>query len=132
MVSTPDTNVRSPRHFWQWFRVWGRSPGMWAFALNRLAGIGLVFYLFLHLYVLHLLAEGPQAYEQFLALVRSPVFILGELLVVVGVLYHGLNGIRVALNGFGVAVPAQKALLLGVVGLVLIGGLVFALRMFAA
>lgn len=85
----------------------------------------------MYLYVLLLLAQDPKAYDQFSVLVSSPLIISGELLVVVGVLYHGLNEVHVALTGLGLAVPAQKSLLLGVLALVLVGGLVFALRMFA-
>jgi succinate dehydrogenase / fumarate reductase, cytochrome b subunit len=41
----------------RWFDVRRRKLGMWAYALNRITGIGLVVYLYLHLAVLSLLSR---------------------------------------------------------------------------
>ncbi len=132
MISSAKPKVRVPGNFAKWFEAWKRQPGMWAFSLNRAAAIGLTIYLFLHLYVLHLLAQGPQAYDQFIAAVKSPVFVFGELVVVIGGLYHGLNGLRVALTGFGFAVPYQKQLFYVLFAIAAIGSLLFAVRMISA
>lgn len=115
----------------RWFDPRWRGVGTWAFILNRLSGIGLTLYLFLHLIVLGTLGRGPAAYDQFIALARSPVLVAGELLVVVAGLYHGLNGLRVALTSFGIGVARQRTLFYGLLALVVLGGLAFALRMFA-
>ena len=114
-----------------WFDPRHRQAGSWAFILNRLSGIGLTIYLFLHLAVLSTLARGPAAYDGFIALARSPLMLLGELLVVVGGLYHGLNGLRVALTSFGVGVPRQKQMFYILMALVAVGGAIFAWRMFS-
>ena len=53
----------------------------------------------------------------------------GELLVVVGGLYRGLNGLRVALTSFGVGVAHQKLLFCAVLAVVVVGGAIFAVRM---
>ena len=127
MISS--TPRRSAGQVARWFDPRWREVGTWAFILNRLSGIGLTIYLFLHLIVLGTLARGPAAYDSFIALAKSPLFVLGELLVVVGGLYHGLNGLRVALTSFGVGVAHQKALFYGLLALVAAGGLIFALRM---
>jgi succinate dehydrogenase / fumarate reductase, cytochrome b subunit len=92
-----------------WFDFRSRSLGMFAFALNRITGIGLVFYLSLHLVVLSLLFGGPRRYASFLALARSPLFLIGDIVLMAGALIHGLNGIRVALFGFGIGVRSQRA-----------------------
>ncbi|RPI30760.1 MAG: succinate dehydrogenase, cytochrome b556 subunit [Chloroflexota bacterium] len=115
-----------------WFDVRRRSAGMWAFVLNRVTAIGLVVYLFIHLVVLSSLARGPQAYDDFIELVKSPLFIFSELLVVIGGLYHGLNGLRIALTSFGVAVPYQRQLFYVFLAITIIGSLIFAFRMFTA
>jgi succinate dehydrogenase / fumarate reductase cytochrome b subunit len=112
-----------------WFDPRWREVGTWAFILNRLSGIGLTVYLFLHLIVLGTLARGPEAYDSFIRLAKSPLFVLGELLVVVGGLYHGLNGLRIALTSFGVGVAYQRWLFYAVLAIVLIGGAIFAVRM---
>ena len=114
----------------RWVDPRGRHPGTWAFILNRLSGLGLTLYLFLHLAVLSLLAEGPQAYDRFIALAKSPLMVAGELLVVLAGLYHGLNGLRVAATSLGVGVRYQGLLFAGVLLITLAGGLIFAARMF--
>ena len=107
-----------------------RHIGTWAFLANRLSALGLTVYLFLHLAVLGQLAQGPAAYDGFIALAKNPVMVAGELLVVVAGLFHGLNGLRLVLTSFGVGVPYQRQMLYGVGVVVVLAGAVFAVRMF--
>lgn len=115
-----------------WFDPRRRKAGTWAFILNRITAIGLTIYLYLHLIMLGKLAQGPEAFDSFVALVKSPLYIFGELLVVAAGLIHGLNGIRVVLNSFGIAVPYQKQLFYGLITLAIIGCVIFGVRMFNA
>ena len=94
----------------RWLDVRRRKLGMWAYALNRITGIGLVVYLYLHLVVLSLLLRGPTAWDSFVALARSPFYLALDVILLAGILIHGLNGLRIALTGFGIGVGAQKAL----------------------
>jgi len=94
----------------RWFDVRRRKLGMWAYALNRITGIGLVVYLYLHLGVLSLLARGQSSWDSFVSLARSPYYLALDVLLLAGILIHGLNGLRVALTGFDIGVSAQKAL----------------------
>lgn len=93
----------------EWVDVRRRRLGMWAYALNRLSGLGLVLYLYLHLVVLSLLAGGASGWDQFIALARTPLFLSLDVLLLTGLLIHGLNGIRVTLSGIGVGVRSQKS-----------------------
>jgi succinate dehydrogenase / fumarate reductase, cytochrome b subunit len=93
-----------------WFDVRKRKVGMWAYALNRITGIGLVVYLYLHLAVLSLLTHGSDSWDAFVSLARSPYFLTLDVILIAGALIHGLNGLRVALTGFDIGVKAQKAL----------------------
>lgn len=127
---TSSRRPRSLRGVEDWFDVRGRSLGMWAFSLNRITAVGLTVYLFMHLLVLGKLAQGPQAYDDFVALAKSPLFLFGEWLVVTAGLFHGLNGIRLALNGFGIGTQYQRELFVGVIALAGAGSLLFAVRMF--
>jgi succinate dehydrogenase / fumarate reductase cytochrome b subunit len=88
-----------------WFDPRGRGLGMWAFVLNRITGIGLVLYLLLHFVMLSDLARGEAAYDAFIALARTRLFLAFDLVLMAGLLIHGLNGIRVALIGLGWATP---------------------------
>jgi succinate dehydrogenase cytochrome b subunit len=93
-----------------WFDVRRRGLGSVAYALNRITGIGLVVYLYLHLAILSLLAGGPASWDTFISIARQPFFLLLDVILLAGVLIHGLNGIRVALLGFGVGLQSQKTL----------------------
>jgi succinate dehydrogenase / fumarate reductase cytochrome b subunit len=115
-----------------WFDPRWRDAGTWAFILNRITALGLTLYLFLHLIVLSQLARGPEAYDGFLDMIRSPIFIFGEWLVVAAGLIHGLNGIRVALTSFGIGVAAQKQIFFVLMVIAIIGSIIFGYRMFTA
>jgi succinate dehydrogenase / fumarate reductase cytochrome b subunit len=93
-----------------WFDVRRRGTGHWAFSLNRFTSLGLVFYLYLHLAVLSMLLGGESAWHGFLELATTPVFLGLDVLLMFGLLFHGLNGLRVALVGSGIAADRQKAL----------------------
>ena len=78
-------NQPAPSRFWRWFDPRRRSPGTWAFILNRVTALGLTFYLALHLLMLSQLAQGPAAYNNFIQLAKTPVIKVGEILVIFGV-----------------------------------------------
>lgn len=111
--------------------VRGRRSGGWAFVVNRLTGLALVAYLYVHLVVLSLLAVGPSAYDRFVDLVRSPLFLAFDVGLVAGLALHGLNGVRSALVGSGLVVARQRALLVAVAALGALIVLVAAVRLFA-
>jgi succinate dehydrogenase / fumarate reductase cytochrome b subunit len=87
-----------------------RGTGHWAVSLNRFTSLGLVFYLYLHLAVLSMLLGGESAWHGFLELATTPAFLGLDVLLIFGLLFHGLNGLRVALVGSGIAADRQKAL----------------------
>ncbi|MGD2050581.1 MAG: succinate dehydrogenase, cytochrome b556 subunit [Chloroflexota bacterium] len=124
--------VRPKRPLKSWFDVRTRRMGTWAFALNRLTGIGLSLYLIVHLGVLSLLLQGEEGWNAFIDLARSPFFLTLDVILLFGFLFHGLNGVRVALVGMGIGVDNQRTLfwVLMVVGLVLLligAGLIYTL-----
>lgn len=132
MDTAPRPSPSSAGNFMRWFDVRARETGYWAYVLNRLSAIGLTIYLFLHLIILSNLARGPEAYGAFLATIKSPIFIFGELLTVIGGFYHGLNGLRIALTSFGVAVPYQRQMFWASLIITIIVSVIFAIKMFGA
>lgn len=106
-------NVSDRNNLIRWFDPRHRQLGTWAFILNRITALGLTLYLTLHLFALGNLARGPEAYNGFIKLAKTPVILLGELLVIAAGLIHGLNGIRIALNSFGIGARYQKQLFIG-------------------
>ena len=120
-----------PANAWRWFDPRGRTGGTFAFILNRITAIGLTVYLYLHLVILGKLAQGPEAFDSFIETAKSPLFITGELLVIVAGLYHGLNGLRIVLTSFGIGSTVQKQLFYAVLVVTVLGGAYFALHMFS-
>lgn len=116
----------------RWFDTRHRGPETWAYALNRITGLVLVAYLYIHLAVLSLLVRGPTSYDTFVDVVRSPVFLSLDLVLIAGWLIHALNGLRLTVIGLGFGVRAQRMMLVGatvtgsvvlvVMGLLLFGG----------
>ena len=115
----------------RWLDPRRRHLGTWAFVANRLTGLGLVAYLYLHLVILGTLLRGPEAWDGLVELFRRPVFLAFDLLLVAGLAFHGLNGLRVALVGSGLLADRHKALLAAASILVGLVTLVAAVRILA-
>lgn len=71
--------------------------GQWAHILHRLTGLGTLLFLILHILDTSTVYFAPQLYEHAIGLYRSTLFMLGEIALVFAVLYHGVNGLRIAL-----------------------------------
>jgi succinate dehydrogenase / fumarate reductase cytochrome b subunit len=115
----------------EWFNLKGKRVGFWAYVVMRLSAVGLVLYLFLHLAILSQLAMGPMQWDSFVALVKSPAFLLLDVILIIGILAHGLNGIRLSLIGFGIGVPSHKLMLWLAVILTIVFSIISALAIFA-
>jgi succinate dehydrogenase / fumarate reductase cytochrome b subunit len=94
-----------------WIEPRWRDPGWLAFALNRLSRHILVLYLVLHLIVLSQLLDGPEGWNRLLGLFGSRPFLVGDTLLIAAVVFHGLNGLRVAALTFGVGARHTTALI---------------------
>lgn len=92
-----------------WANLRGRHMGSVAFLTNRVTGLLLIGYLYLHLGVLYLLTEGPGSWASVLHLFKSHYVLALESLLILFILVHGLNGLRLALVGTGIGVRHQRA-----------------------
>jgi succinate dehydrogenase / fumarate reductase cytochrome b subunit len=98
----------------------GYGTGMWAWLLQRITGLLLVLYLFIHVWWLHF-SDIKTPFDFLLNLLfvsgRTAVLILFVL-----VIPHALNGLRVFAIDFGISERAQRILfwVLMVFGIVLI------------
>lgn len=79
----------------RWVLPVKRSIGTWAFVFNRWSGVLLAVYLYVHLGILTTIAISPAFYEQFLVIARSPLGLLFDVGLLLILLYHGLNGLRI-------------------------------------
>jgi succinate dehydrogenase / fumarate reductase, cytochrome b subunit len=130
MIRTERERGRTRQRLSRWLDPRGRHLGTWAFVANRLTGLGLVAYLYLHLAILSTLLRGPQAWDGLVELFRNPVFMAFDVLLVAGLAFHGFNGLRVALVGSGLLVNRHKALLAAAGILLGLVSLVAAVRIF--
>ena len=88
------------------------GDGMWAWLLFRISGLVLVFYLVAHIIVISRASRGASASTRCSGRSRSPLFVVLDLALVVAVLYHALNGVRIILMDFGVGIKSHKHVLL--------------------
>jgi succinate dehydrogenase / fumarate reductase cytochrome b subunit len=70
--------------------------GQISFLFHRATGLGLLFFLTIHIVDTALVYFAPHLYEHALELYRSTPFMLGEIGLVFCVFFHGLNGLRIA------------------------------------
>jgi succinate dehydrogenase / fumarate reductase cytochrome b subunit len=86
----------------------GYGTGMWAWLLQRITGLLLVIYLFIHVWWLHF-SDIKTPFDFLLNILflsgRTAVFIL-----LVLVIPHALNGFRVFVIDFGISEKAQRIL----------------------
>ena len=130
-----DNNVNEIKAFEQknWVQQnlsYRKDTGSWAWILHRIAGLGLIGYLFLHIWTLSALSEGKEAFQHKMALYNNSFFSLMEWLLFAFVLFHALNGIRIILVDWADGARYHKQLYLyswviGIVLFVLMGVIMF-------
>lgn len=99
--------------------------GQWAFVLHRMSGVALALFLLLHVLDISLIMFGPDGpFDAFLVFYHNWPFRIGLILVIAGVVYHGLNGLRIILMDFtSWGVRYQKVMWYGVLGLTTLIGI---------
>jgi len=91
------------------------DPGMWSWVLHRITGATIFFFLFVHVLDTALVRVSPEAYNEVIETYKTPLVGLMEMGLVVAVLYHALNGIRVILIDFWQHGPKYQRLMLWIV-----------------
>lgn len=71
------------------------------YIIHRLTGLGLIFYLPLHIYITHARVLGEARWESTMEAVHNPFFVFGEYLLFVAFAFHALNGLRLVLTELG-------------------------------
>jgi len=72
----------------------------WAWAINRVAGLGVVLFLGLHIVDIFVVVFGATLFNNLLFLYKGPPARLLEVFLSFGLLYHGLNGLRTIASDF--------------------------------
>jgi succinate dehydrogenase / fumarate reductase cytochrome b subunit len=76
------------------------GPGMVAWTLHRLTGLGILAFFLAHVVDTSLIGWAPAVYDAAIALYRGTLFRIGEILLFGAVLYHAVNGLRIVIIDF--------------------------------
>jgi len=74
--------------------------GMWSWVMHRITGVAIFFFLLVHVLDTALVRVSPEAYNVVIATYQTPLIGVAELGLVAAILYHGFNGLRIALIDF--------------------------------
>ncbi len=66
--------------------------------MHRISGLATLIFLILHIITTSTVFFAPAWYDILIRIFRNPVVMLGEILMAFFVVYHGVNGLRIAYN----------------------------------
>lgn len=79
-----------------WQGLWYKGGiGNWYYQLHRIAGLGTLLFLAIHIVDTSFVFFAPTLYAHAIELYRNPLFMLGEIGLVACVLFHGANGLKI-------------------------------------
>jgi succinate dehydrogenase / fumarate reductase, cytochrome b subunit len=94
------------------------GEGMWTWVLHRITGVGVFFFLLVHVLDTALVRVSPQSYDLVIASYKTPIVNLLEVGLVGAVLYHALNGLRIILVDFWAKGPRYQRQMTWAIGTV--------------
>lgn len=74
------------------------------YIIHRVAGLGLLLFFLMHIFESSLRIFGPETWNGAMETLKHPFFKVGEFFIVIGFAFHALNGIRLILIEWGLAV----------------------------
>ena len=93
-MTTPKASLKTALTGYVNYR--GRE-GHYSFLLHRLTGLGTLLFLIIHIVDTSFVYFFPDLYEHAIQIYRSTPFMIGEIGLVFSVVYHGINGLRIAI-----------------------------------
>lgn len=75
--------------------IYSGDPGQYAWVFHRATGIGIVFFLLVHIIDIALIGLGRDLYDVSVEAYGNPLLIPMEIALVAAVIYHTLNGLRI-------------------------------------
>ncbi len=97
------------------------QSGMWSWLLHRIAGLGVLLFLLIHIVDISLLGFGPKVYNEGIALFGTAFVRILSLGLIAGLLYHSFNGVRIMLIDFWPkGVKYQNAMFIAVMVLTIV------------
>jgi len=92
--------IRSRKSKSDYGSIYRGHEGQWSWILHRITGVAVILFLFAHVVDTAAVGWGPEAYDRITAAYDNPIVRLLELGLVVAVLYHALNGLKITLIDF--------------------------------
>ncbi|MBP2017962.1 succinate dehydrogenase / fumarate reductase cytochrome b subunit [Symbiobacterium terraclitae] len=90
----------NPRYF---------KVGMWSHALHRISGVAIVFFLLMHIWeITSVVRGGAEGFTQKMAGMAGRIWVIGEWLLFLALVFHGINGVRLVLLDLGWGIHTQK------------------------
>lgn len=80
--------------------VYRGREGQWAYLVHRVAGLGVLLFLAIHIFDIYLIGFGPEVFNSTLFLYKGPLARILEVLLLFGLLFHALNGLRIIIQDF--------------------------------
>ncbi len=97
------------------------GTSMWAWALHRLTGLGVVLFLAVHIFETFIIVLGPEAYNRALATYNTVGFRIAEIGLLFAVLYHAVNGLRITIQDLWPALWRYERTLIWVSAVLILG-----------
>jgi succinate dehydrogenase / fumarate reductase, cytochrome b subunit len=76
------------------------GTGMWSWVLHRVTGVAIYFFLLVHILDTALVRLSPEAYNAVIGTYKTPIMNLGEIALVMAIVFHAFNGLRIILVDF--------------------------------
>jgi succinate dehydrogenase / fumarate reductase cytochrome b subunit len=94
---------------------------MWSWLLHRITGLGILVFLFIHIVDVSIIAFGPDVYNRSVHLFDQVIVRLLSLSLVVAILYHASNGLRImAIDFWRKGVRYQRVLFIAALTITII------------
>ena len=74
--------------------------GQWSWIFHRITGVAVILFLFAHVVDTAVIGWGPEAYDRVTEAYKNPAVHVLELGLVLAVLFHSVNGIKITLIDF--------------------------------
>lgn len=74
-----------------------RGSGHVLWLLHRVTGLGVVIFLGTHIFGMSMATFNPPLHEAMLAVYKTPLFSLGEIVLAACLIFHAVNGTRIAI-----------------------------------
>jgi succinate dehydrogenase subunit C len=87
---------------------WLKNRAYLKFVVRELTSVFVAFFAVLYLWQLRALAEGPEAYAQFMARLKTPLFLTANLVALVFVLYHTITWFNLTPTAMVVRVRGKR------------------------